>query len=121
MAASRGAGGNRTAAIVVFVTAVSPEEARHLASVLLEAKAAGCVSVIDGTSSRYWWQGRLETTTESLLIIKTRIAALDRIIDLVKANHSDAVPEIIALPVIGGNPDYLAWLEKEVPPEAGSA
>jgi periplasmic divalent cation tolerance protein len=105
------------AAIVVFVTAGNPEEARRLAGVLLEVKAAGCVSIIDGMSSRYWWQGRLDDATESLLVIKTRAAALDRVIDLVKANHHDTVPEIIALPVIGGNPDYLAWLEKEVPPD----
>jgi periplasmic divalent cation tolerance protein len=102
--------------MVVFVTAGSPEEARRLAGILLEGKAAGCVSIIDGMNSRYWWQGRLENTTESLLVIKTRTAALDRIINLVKANHHDTVPEIIALPVIGGNPDYLAWLEKEVLP-----
>jgi periplasmic divalent cation tolerance protein len=48
-----------------------------------------------------------------MLVVKTRAALLDELITLVKQNHPYAVPEIIALPIIGGNPDYLAWLNKE--------
>lgn len=67
-----------------------------------------------GISSRFWWQGKLESSEESLLIVKTRASALDEIVSLVKKHHGYDVPEVIALPIIGGNEDYLGWVGKEV-------
>jgi periplasmic divalent cation tolerance protein len=65
-------------------------------------------------SSSFWWQGKPEQAQESLLIVKSQASALDEIVDLVKKHHSYDVPEIIALPIIGGNPDYLDWIGNEV-------
>jgi periplasmic divalent cation tolerance protein len=59
-------------------------------------------------------QGKLDAAEESLLIIKTKASLLPEIISLVKAAHSYEVPEIIALPIIGGNEDYLKWIEDEI-------
>jgi len=56
--------------------------------------------------------GKLESANETLLIIKTRAALLDDVIALVRRLHSYTVPEIIALPVLGGNQDYLEWIVK---------
>jgi periplasmic divalent cation tolerance protein len=64
--------------------------------------------------SSFWWQGKLDSARESLLIIKTRASLLPEIINLVKGIHSYAVPEIIALPIIGGSEDYLKWIDGEV-------
>ncbi len=100
--------------IVVLVTANTAAEARQIAAQLLEQRRAACVNIIPGVDSRFWWSGKIDSARESLLVIKTRAALLPDIISLVKGLHSNTIPEIIALPVIGGNQDYLDWIDKEV-------
>ena len=97
--------------VVVLVTASSEEEAEKIASLLLEKRKAACVSVIPRVNSRFWWQGKLDSAQESLLIIKTRAALVPQLIDIVKKAHSYAVPEIIAMPIVEGSEDYLKWLK----------
>jgi len=99
--------------VVVFVTTSSEEEAEKIASLLLEQRKAACVSVIPRVRSRFWWQGELDSAQESLLIIKTRAALIPEITDIVKKTHSYTVPEIVALPIVAGNQDYLDWVDKE--------
>ena len=99
--------------VVVFVTASSEEEAEKIASLLLEQRKAACVNVVPRVSSRFWWQGRLDSAQESLLIIKTRAALVPELTDIVKKAHSYSVPEIVALPVVAGNKDYLDWVDRE--------
>lgn len=100
--------------VVILVTAGSEAEADRIGTAILEERRAACVSIIPRTNSAFWWQGKLESAPESLLVIKTRTSQIDEIVDLVKRVHSYTVPEIIALPVIGGNREYLAWIDKEV-------
>lgn len=100
--------------IVVLVTTNTTEEAQQIARLLLEQRQVACVNAINGVESRFWWQGELDSAQESLLIIKTKASRLPDIIDLVKKVHSNTVPEIIALPIVGGNQDYLDWIDKEV-------
>ena len=100
--------------IVLFITTADAEEARRLADLLLKERKAACVNIIPGVSSRFWWRDKIEPAEESLLIVKSQTRLLDQIVKLVKQHHSYEVPEIIALPIIGGNPDYLEWLAKEV-------
>jgi len=99
--------------VVVFVTASTEEEAEKIASLLLEKRKAACVNVIPRVNSRFWWQGKLDSAQESLLIIKTRGALVPEITDMVKKAHSYTVPEIVALPIVGGNRDYLDWVDQE--------
>ncbi len=99
--------------IVVLVTAGSHDEAQRIADGLIEGHLAACVSVVPDIFSRYRWGGKIEESCEVLLLVKSRTGLLDDIITLVKQRHSYDVPEIIALPVIGGNPDYLEWLDRE--------
>lgn len=99
---------------VVLITAATTEEAQRLADLLLEKRLAACVNIVPGVNSRFWWQGKQDAAEESLLIVKTKAARLEAIVGLVKENHSYSVPEVIALPIIGGNRDYLDWLDKEV-------
>ena len=105
---------SQTAYAVFLVTAGSPEEAQKIAGLLLERRKVACVNILPGVSSSYWWKGKLESASESLLIIKSKASLSDEIVKLVKSVHSYQVPEIIALPIIGGNPDYLAWIGAEV-------
>ena len=102
-----------TGYIVIFVTCSSEPEAHKIAQLLLTARKAACVNVVPRVDSAYWWQGKLESTAESLLIIKTRSSLLAKVIELVKSSHSYEVPEIIALPIVGGNKEYRKWIDNE--------
>ncbi|KAK2999001.1 hypothetical protein RJ639_023634 [Escallonia herrerae] len=64
-----------------------------------------------GIESVYQWQGKIETDSEELLIIKTRESLLEALTAHVKANHEYEVPEVIALPITGGNLQYLEWIK----------
>ena len=99
--------------VLVFITVDSQENAQKIASKLLAERKAACVNIIPKVESQYWWQGKIESANELLLIVKTRAELLEELIKLVKENHPYSVPEIIALPIIGGNKDYLQWIEKE--------
>ena len=100
--------------IVIFITTSSETEARQISDALLTRRKAACVNIIPTVNSSFWWQGKLESAAESLLMVKTKASLVDEVVALVKENHSYTVPEIIALPIIGGNPDYLEWIEKAV-------
>ena len=100
--------------IVLLITASSSEEAHKIAEVLLNQKRAACVNIVPGVSSLFWWQDKIDSTEESLLIVKTKASLLPDVISLVKRVQSYDVPEIIALPIVGGNQDYLDWIGKEV-------
>ncbi len=103
-----------TGEIVVFVTASTEEEAHRIAELLLGQRKAACINIVSGVDSLFWWQGKLDSARENLLIIKTRASLLPEIVDLVKSVHSYEVPEIIAMPIVGGNEDYLRWIDNEV-------
>jgi periplasmic divalent cation tolerance protein len=103
-----------TGKIVVLVTTGSEEEAHRVADLLLGLRKAACVNIVPRVDSSFWWQGKLDSDRESLLIIKTGASMLPEIIELIKSVHSYEVPEIIALPVIGGSEDYLKWMDDEV-------
>ena len=100
--------------VVLFVTTANSDEARQIAMSLLEQRKAACINIIPQVSSHFWWEGKLNSAQENLLIIKTKSSLLPEIIDLVKGLHSYQVPEIIALPIIGGSQDYLQWLGKSL-------
>jgi periplasmic divalent cation tolerance protein len=100
--------------IVILVTCNDAEEARNIAELLLEQRLAACVNIVPEVNSSFWWEGEINTAEESLLIIKTGAKKLAEIVHSVKAVHTNTVPEIIALPIIGGNQDYLDWIDHEV-------
>ena len=106
--------------IVVLVTTGTVEEANKIAAVLLEQRKAACVNIVPRVNSRFWWQGELDSAEESLLIVKTRASLLDEVASLVKEAHSYDVAEVIALPIVGGNRDYLDWMDKELVNPRGS-
>ncbi len=100
--------------VVIFITAGTDEEAQKIANVLLTRRKAACVNIVPGINSLFWWQDKLDSARERLLIVKTKASVLNEVVKLVKEIHSYDVPEIIALPIIGGNPHYLEWMGKEV-------
>jgi len=100
--------------VVVFITAGTREEAQKIANTLLERRKAACVNIVPRVDSYFWWQGRLDTEQEALLIVKTKASLMDDLVGLVKEIHSYDVPEVIALPIVGGNQAYLEWIDGEV-------
>jgi len=96
--------------IVVFITTQNVKQARDISLRLIKAKLAACVNIVSGVKSIFWWQGKVDSAKEALLIVKTKKSLLNRLVKTVKKLHSYDVPEIIALPIIGGNKEYLKWL-----------
>ncbi|MEO0163856.1 MAG: divalent-cation tolerance protein CutA [candidate division WOR-3 bacterium] len=106
-------GGNEIAYIVVFCT-VPKGKGEELADILVKEKVAACVNVVKGLRSFYWWKGNIERDDEELLIIKTSTEKFETLEKTIKENHPYTVPEIIALPIIAGNPDYLNWIDESI-------
>ncbi|MFN7105865.1 MAG: divalent-cation tolerance protein CutA, partial [Pyrobaculum sp.] len=79
---------------------------------LLEKRLAACINMAP-VSSMYWWEGKIEEAQETLLIVKTTVDKLDELTRETKAVHPYQVPEIVALPVVGGYREYLGWVERE--------
>jgi periplasmic divalent cation tolerance protein len=100
--------------VVVLITAGSQEEASHIARRLVTEMMAACVNLIPGVISVYRWDEEIQQDQEWLLVVKSSLDVLDDLVQRVKALHSYDVPEIIALPIIGGSEAYLRWLDGEV-------
>lgn len=98
--------------ILVFITASSEEEAAKIAHSLVEKRFAACVNIIRNIRSIYRWKGKVEDDAEVLMLAKTKQSLFDTLMNEVKALHSYAVPEIIAIPVAEGSEDYLDWLNE---------
>lgn len=98
--------------IVIFITTKNKREANKIAKKLVAEKLIACANIVDGIQSKYWWQGKVCNDTEALMVIKSKKSLLTKITKVVKSCHSYSVPEIIALPIVGGNKDYLKWIDQ---------
>lgn len=99
--------------IVVLITAPSREVGRQIADALLDKKLVACVNIIAPIESRYLWKGERCMDEEVLLLAKTRADLFAaQLVPTIKALHPYEVPEIIALPILMGAPDYLAWIDE---------
>ena len=99
---------------VIHITAGSKEEADKISRGLVEDKLAFCVNTLPHIQSTYYWEDKIHTDTEFLLIVKTRKDHYDALETWVKINHSYEVPEIIALPIEQGLPAYLSGIDSWV-------
>jgi periplasmic divalent cation tolerance protein len=98
---------------VVVVTCSTSAEAQRIARAVVETKVAACVNILPGTvQSIYRWKGKVQSTRERLLLIKTSRKCLAKLRATVERLHSYDVPEFIALPIAAGSPVYLAWLDE---------
>ncbi|MFQ5866602.1 MAG: divalent-cation tolerance protein CutA [bacterium] len=103
--------------MVLFITSGSQEEAKRLAKVLVEEKLAACVNILPDVESIYWWKDKIELSKERMLVVKTQGKMVKRVVKRVKEIHSYKVPEVIALPIVEGNRDYLQWISDALAPQ----
>jgi periplasmic divalent cation tolerance protein len=102
----------------ILVLCTCPEDvvAARIANTLVEEKLAACVNRLSRMSSTYRWEGKVQTETEALLLIKTTERLFAPLSERIRALHPYEVPEVIALPIENGSERYLAWLGQSVAP-----
>lgn len=98
------------------VTTTLPDRttAERVATQLVEERLAACAQVIGPVRSTYWWAEKVEQAEEWYCHLKTTVATLARIEARIRELHPYEVPEIIAVPILRGNPDYLKWIQEAV-------
>ncbi len=94
-----------------LTTAGSAEQAETIARALVERRLAACVNVVGQTCSIYRWKGKVECEDEKLLLIKSRKSYFSPLREALRELHSYEVPELLALTIAGGDPEYLAWID----------
>ena len=95
---------------VILMTAPDIDLARRLAKVALEAKLIACANIIPAVESHYWWDGKLESSDEALIVFKTRQEHVPELERFIRELHPYDTPEFVALPLTAGSRKYLAWL-----------
>jgi len=97
---------------VVITTCGSEEEAQKIARELVERRVAACVNIVSPIQSVYRWQGKVESATEWLLLIKTSAEKFAAVRDAIGELHSYDLPECIMVSIEDGSPEYLKWIEE---------
>jgi periplasmic divalent cation tolerance protein len=98
---------------MIYVTTSSREEALRIGRAVVADRLAACANVLPGITSVYRWQGEVQEEGETALILKTRSDLVERLTARVKELHSYDCPCVVALPIAGGNPDFLQWIAEE--------
>jgi periplasmic divalent cation tolerance protein len=94
-------------------TTDSREAAEALAQSAVEARVAACAQVSGPINSTYWWDGRVESAEEWYVTFKTTAERYPALEEHIRAHHTYDVPEVVLLPILAGNPAYLAWVSEE--------
>ena len=97
----------------VYMTAESVEEAKSNGQILVGQNMAACVNLLENMTSIYKWEEKLEESQEVIMIAKTRKTLMPKLIETVNSLHSYDCPCILELPIQGGNPDFLSWIESQ--------
>ena len=101
---------------VVMITAPNAEVGETLARSLVEQRLAAAVNLVPGVHSVYRWKGRVSTSAEVLLVVKTRSDRCRELADHVAELHPYELPQVLELPVLGGSSAYLEWVRTESSP-----
>jgi len=95
---------------LVLITVPDKKTGTELSEKLLTARLAACVTVMDGASSAYWWEGKIQHDAEAVMIVKTRAELVPDLIYLVRHNHPYTLPEVISFNINQSYPEFLNWL-----------
>ena len=97
---------------IVLVTVPNLQTARKLARLALEARFVACANIVSNVESHYWWRGKIERSSERLVLFKAAAARMEDLEKLVLSNHPYDTPEIVTLPLAKSTERYLAWLRE---------
>jgi len=100
------------------MTFPTAESANNMATKLVQEKLVACAQVCGTVQSVYTWKGVSETSTETLLLAKTVLSLFERVTSAVRADHPYECPQIVALPIVTANADYLDWLSEQLREES---
>jgi periplasmic divalent cation tolerance protein len=100
-------------ALLVFTNAPDRDVATRIAQALVDKRLAACVNVLAGCTSVYRWQGQVERAEEIPVLIKTRVSRFPEVEAMIRHLHPYELPEVIAVPVTQGLPEYLQWVAEE--------
>lgn len=104
--------------VVLLLCTAPPDRAEAIAEPLLQEQLVACVNFVGPMRSRYRWQGAIESADEMLLLLKTCRHLLPALRERLSQLHPYEVPELLELPVAGGLPAYLQWVQDSVRREA---
>ncbi|MCS7199920.1 MAG: divalent-cation tolerance protein CutA [Caldimicrobium sp.] len=99
--------------VFLYVTTSSLEEAQKIGRILLERRLCACVNIYNGVQSMYWWQGKLESSQEAIMIVKTREGLVEEAERAIRDNHSYTCPCIAKIPVEIPFKAFEEWLIRE--------
>ena len=99
---------------LIYMTTPSRKEAEKIAEAVVTERLAACANILDGVTSVFHWEGKLCRENEAVLILKTTEEKTDALTARIKELHSYECPCIVVLPIEGGNPTFLEWIEREV-------
>jgi periplasmic divalent cation tolerance protein len=100
----------KTDFIIVLITTANKAEAEKISQALLEKKLIACANIINPVVSFFNWSGKVDVCEECLVVMKSRVDLFAELAECVKSLHSYEVPEVLALPIIGGARPYLDWM-----------
>lgn len=98
---------------LIYATAANRDQALEIARILVGERLVACANVLGGAASVYWWEGKVEEGGEAVLICKTRSDLVEAVTQRITQSHSYACPCVVAVPLTGGNPAFLAWIAAE--------
>jgi periplasmic divalent cation tolerance protein len=102
--------------IMVFMITATKQEAQKIASALLNKHLIACANILGPVYSEFWWKGKIDKTTEFLVLMKSDEKLFEKLSRTIKEMHSYEVPEILALPVVKSWAPYLEWLNATLSP-----
>jgi periplasmic divalent cation tolerance protein len=103
-----------TELLTVFMTAPDVEVAERMGRILVEERLIACANVVQDVISLYRWEGEVQRDSEALVIMKTTADALPALEARAVELHPYDVPEVLAVPVVGGHGGYMDWVRAEV-------
>jgi len=98
---------------LVYMTTENKEQAREIGRVLVRERLVACVNIIDGMSSIYWWEGKVQEDSETVMIAKTKANLVGELTERVRKLHSYDVPCVVSMQLLEGNQDFFEWIGRE--------